>query len=106
MNFQQIIDVNGSVREQGDIPHENQSSLKSEPRMLDQMQISENEVIRFNQELQQAFQDIIKMVEEQQAESNNVLNKKQSEMFQLANKHNLPSSYKNDSVAVWYDAKS
>lgn len=74
--------------------------------MAEHMQISENELVRFNQELQQAFEDILTMVDHQQAQSTNVLNKKQSEIFQLQNKHNLPSNFKNDSVAVWYDAKN
>lgn len=34
------------------------------------------------------------------------LSHKQTEMFQLTNKYRLPSGFKNESIGVWYDAKS
>lgn len=34
------------------------------------------------------------------------LSQKQTELFQLTNRYRLPSTFKNDAVGIWYDAKS
>ena len=35
-----------------------------------------------------------------------VLSQKQNEMFVLAAKNKIPSTFRNDSLGLWYDAKS
>jgi hypothetical protein len=34
------------------------------------------------------------------------MSQKQNEMFQMATKNKLPSAFRNESLGLWYDAKS
>ena len=68
--------------------------------------VPNDELIRFNAELQAAFKDILDIVDQSQVQAVSSLNHKQADMFQLATKHKLPSGFKNEAIGVWYDAKS
>ena len=35
-----------------------------------------------------------------------MLNQKQTQMLQLSNKFNVPTTFKNDAVTIWFDAKN
>ena len=68
--------------------------------------LTNEEILRFNNELQGAFKDILNNVEKSSILSVNNLGQRQTEMFQLATKYRLASGFKNDAIGVWYDAKS
>jgi len=71
-----------------------------------QIVLTNEEVARFNMELEGAFKDILEQVDESQVLAVNNLGQRQTEMFQLATKYRLPSGFKSDAIGVWYDAKS
>ena len=68
--------------------------------------ITNDQLIRLNNEIQGAFEDIIELVDQSQNNAIQGIGQRQTEMFQLTTKYRLPSGFKNDAVGVWYDAKS
>jgi hypothetical protein len=52
------------------------------------------------------FHDIFEQIDNAQVQSLHVMSQKQNEMFQLATKNKLPSAFRNESLGLWYDAKS
>ena len=68
--------------------------------------ITNDQLIRLNNEIQGAFEDIIEQVDQSQNNAIQGIGQRQTEMFQLTTKYRLPSGFKNDAVGVWYDAKS
>ena len=49
---------------------------------------------------------IFEQIDNAQVQSLHVMSQKQNEMFQLATKNKLPSAFRNESLGLWYDAKS
>jgi hypothetical protein len=68
--------------------------------------MSNDEMIRLNNEIQGAFSDVLDLVDQTQSQSVQCISQRQTEMFQLTTKYRLPSGFKNDAVGVWYDAKT
>ena len=56
--------------------------------------------------LSDTFHDIFEQIDNAQVQSLHVMSQKQNEMFQLATKNKLPSASRNESLGLWYDAKS
>lgn len=67
---------------------------------------SNNDIQRFNLELEGAFKEILDNVDQSSILMVNQLSNRQTEMFNMTTKHRLGSAFKNDCIGVWYDAKS
>ena len=61
---------------------------------------------RFNNEIDLAFKEIVELVDQSQLQVNGSLEKKQSELIQLATRHRCTAGFKNDTLGIWYDAKA
>ena len=57
-------------------------------------------------ELSAAFAEVFEHIDQAQVDSLQVMSDRQNDAFQMATKHKVPSAYRNESLGLWYDAKS